>query len=815
MKNRRARGWAVNRTVCLILCLITVLSLTGCRGGVKNEAGAELTVGERGTLTGIYEPTPLALPDGFTLADTAQIGTDPENGEILVLAQKNEEVTAEDGDVTWKAELRLMVYDGTGAVVREVKLDNADSSGPRVAAVSPERVWAFCDLTGAGSGRLLEWDASSGKLLSETETQSIKGWAGQTSPRKLITDAGGNLWLSDSAKVVVISPERVWINQFKLNAFDLAALPDGSVWAVSNLASGRGIARLDPETGQYADAVTLWDNAVNAAPGEADGEYRFYYNGPNGICGVREDEEGKPVSEELMTFVNSNVNYNASLVPSEDTIQLSAALSQDAFVMIEWSRGSDGRFRFLPVLYLRGEDLALSSVKEIQIAHWQAIPQNLAWEITQFNRAHTELRVTTLDYTKYNTADDPLAGAKQLTLDIVTGIVSPDMLVGSTTNNTIDGPPDGPLPEMQKHGIALDLTSYLKESGLADDLFGCVKTSFTDGDGKFCGICPSFRLVFLVSTKDRLGTLAERGRWTTEEFFDFIDSLPPDCALHELATRNSRFAVGPDMNAFIDREAAACSFDSPLFRRYLGWLESLPTSEDWWGGEGAAHGLNQWPRSPYLHSGKLALVGGGMGDVDRVINIDITTTGDKNYALIGRPSETGSGVDLKTETGMVVLTRSKHPDACWAFIRACLEEEGLTNTERWNGGYGCGIPALKSVYDGEMEALSRKPVAKVVSDSQQFSMSFLEDTDPAFVEEEAEKHARGGTWYLEPFDPEELADLRAFIDGAGEPFTSAFPAELDEIVQEEISAYFSGMGTAEDCAAKIQSRASIWLAENR
>ena len=64
-------------------------------------------------------------------------------------------------------------------------------------------------------------------------------------------------------------------------------------------------------------------------------------------------------------------------------------------------------------------------------------------------------------------------------------------------------------------------------------------------------------------------------------------------------------------------------------------------------------------------------------------------------------------------------------------------------------------------------------------------------------------------------DPEELADLRAFIDGAGEPFTNAFPAELNEIVQEELSAYFSGMGTAEDCAAKIQSRASIWLAENR
>ena len=780
--------------------------LSGCRKqtGTETVAGAELTVGDRGTLTGIYEPTPLALPDGFTLADTAQIGTDPEKGEILVLAQRGKEIEAEDGTVAYLADLCLISYDENGAKLREVPLEDAHNSGPRVAAVSPERVWAFCDLTQAGSGRLLEWDASSGKLLSQTETQNIKGWAGQTSPRKLITDAKGNLWLSDPAKVVVISPERVWINQFKLNASDLAALPDGSVWAVSNLSSGRGIARLDPETGRYEDAITLWDKAINAAPGGPEDGYRFYYNGENGICGVRTDEDGKPVSEELMTFVNSNVNYNASLVPSEDTIQLTAALSEDVFVMTDWSRGSDGRFRFLPVLYHKGEDLDLSAVKEIQIAHWQALPQNLAWEITQFNKAHTDIRVTTLDYTKYNTTEDARAGAKQLTLDVITGIVSPDMLVGSTT--------EGPLLEMQQHGIALDLAPYLKDAGLDDDLFGCVRTSFTDGDGKLWGICPTFGLNFFASTKETLGGLAEKGRWTTEEFMDFVEALPPDCALHPYSTRDVRGDIGPDFNAFIDWETAACSFDSPLFYRYLRWLETLPTSEEWWGGIGAEHGLNKWPIAPYLHSGKLALRGVGKRDVESIISIDITTTGDKNYALIGRPSEKGSGVVLTSETGMVVLTRSSVSDASWTFIRSCLEDPGLIDSARWQGDK---LPALKSVYDGEMEALSRKPVAKVVSDSQQFWITFMEGTDPDYVEEQTEKDARGGTWYLEPFDEEELSYLRGFIDSAGEPFTNAFPDELNEIVQEEISAYLAGMGTPEDCAKKIQSRASIWLAEHK
>ncbi|MCR4907117.1 MAG: extracellular solute-binding protein, partial [Clostridiales bacterium] len=526
-----------------------------------------------------------------------------------------------------------------------------------------------------------------------------------------------------------------------------------------------------------------------------------------GICGVRTDGAGKPVSEELMSFVNSSVNYNASLTPSEDTIQLSAALSDEAFVMTEWSRGPDGRFRYLPVLFRKGEDLELSTVKEIQIAHWQALPQNLAWEITQFNKAHTDIRVTMLDYTKYNTDEDRRAGAKQLTLDVITGIVSPDMLVGSTA--------EGPLLEMQKHGIALDLTPFLKDAGLDGDLFGCVRTSFTDGDGKLWGICPTFKLSFFASSQKTLGALAEKGRWTTAEFMDFVEALPEDCALHLYAARDWRGTLHPDFNVFIDLETATCSFDSPLFYRYLRWLETLPTAAEWTrkGGEGEAHGYNQWPLIPYITEGKLALRSSGMADVASVIIQDIQTTGGKDYALIGQPSETGSGVDLTSDTGMVILTGSKYPDVCWTFIHACLNEPGLIDTNRWSNSYGLGLPALKSMYDAEMEALSRRPIGKVIRDAA--PTFFLEGTDLAFVEEQMENAAHGTPWYLEPFDEEELSYLRRFIDSAGEPFTNAFPADLMMIISEEVDEWFGGVGTAESCAAKIQSRASIWLAEHK
>jgi hypothetical protein len=293
---------------------------------------------------------------------------------------------------------------------------------------------------------------------------------------------------------------------------------------------------------------------------------------------------------------------------------------------------------------------------------------------------------------------------------------------------------------------------------------------------------------------------------------DFVENLPPDCALTQKTARDLRDVIGPDWNAFIDRERGSCSFDSPLFYRYLAWLGTLPTSDEWMrpGGEGEKHGLNKWPLIPYITGGKLALAGGSMSDVSDVISQDIRTTGTKDYALIGSPSEDGSGVALTSDTGMVVLTGSKHPEACWAFIRACLEEPGLTDRSRWQESMG--LPALKSMYDEKMDALSRRPVVKIVSDATM--IFFLEGTDPDFIQTEADKTARGSLWYLEPFDEDELSSLRAWIDGAGVPFTAALPDGVNEIIQEEIDAWLHGMGTPGDCAKKIQSRVSIWLAEH-
>ena len=74
---------------------------------------------------------------------------------------------------------------------------------------------------------------------------------------------------------------------------------------------------------------------------------------------------------------------------------------------------------------------------------------------------------------------------------------------------------------------------------------------------------------------------------------------------------------------------------------------------------------------------------------------------------------------------------------------------------------------------------------------------------------------RTTTFRYSDLSDETIDETLAFFDRAAAPILEMTPDTVTSILTEEISACLSGVGTAEDCAAKIQSRVSIWLAENK
>ena len=66
------------------------------------------------------------------------------------------------------------------------------------------------------------------------------------------------------------------------------------------------------------------------------------------------------------------------------------------------------------------------------------------------------------------------------------------------------------------------------------------------------------------------------------------------------------------------------------------------------------------------------------------------------------------------------------------------------------------------------------------------------------------------------FTEEDYARLTAILDEAGAPALTAKKYEnAGKLIREELIEFQAGVGTVEECAKKIQSRASLWMAEHR
>ena len=68
---------------------------------------------------------------------------------------------------------------------------------------------------------------------------------------------------------------------------------------------------------------------------------------------------------------------------------------------------------------------------------------------------------------------------------------------------------------------------------------------------------------------------------------------------------------------------------------------------------------------------------------------------------------------------------------------------------------------------------------------------------------------------LSTFEREDRDKYAALFDAIGLTPAEQGVQEIYNILIEDVTAFYSGVGSAEDCAKKIQSRVSIWLAEHK
>lgn len=781
------------KAISLYTLILIVALFWGCSNNSSENEQNLIDYNSRSTWKAIrYE-----LPEGYFMCEESETRYNPENN-ALTITVGHQNGSDENG---WLIESELLTILPDGSILSSYPLPDYAERGIFACVFFEDEIW-YSGSDPEGDGFILYCasisDGTEKLAVSSSKLNNMDPHGGLT---HIAVDSDGLIWLETNGIVRIYSHTLIYQNTVKLNSSVFRSLGnanDGTIRGCANFNGSWGIAQIDPEAG--VGLPTLLDHHTSHFDYLENGS--LIYNGDHGIYCLCE-ENGEETVKELLNYIEIGIETsdgrNRTSIddfyePTEDFRQ---AFGYDKLLFVE-SLWKDNRISLTPILYVQTDEIPQNETVMIQLAHAEKLDDRLRSAIVAFNRDHKDVKIETLDYSGY-TGDSVMESGKwRLTNDIVTGIVSPDIVLN----------PDDALIRKK---LTLDLTPYLAvdDEVNLDNIFGSVLTYYTNSDKSIWGIGPYFSVWTIVSTPELLGKYANVDHWTMDEYLDFYEHLPEGvyASAGVITGQDILFNNGYD-TIFFDRDNWSVSFDSPLYRRCLAYKLSLPNPEDcatlsfvntYYLKDGRAFYMVD--ESAY-HDGHIALRDAFVSDPLSIEKL----FGTKDYALIGFPGARGTGGQVTTPFDFAVMKKTESPDACWEVLKYFfhLRESGISSIG--------GISSLKSEYDNKMEDYRNMLLAH-------FSDGSWEVFDPDMPLEEidllADMNHHGIPYKFEPLDEYNASRIKEYLDTTGYRRIDLLPYEVSGIGYEEIQALKGGVGTIDDCAKKIQSRVSLWLEEQK
>ena len=796
----------MNKTLCRIaaLCLTLLLALAGCRAQkngepVKPENGKQSAVltaddlpentGATETLENVYRHALSFLPEETDYRTDIVDGVkyDAETGILRCVINASEE----EGRVSRYAEIQ-----NDGTVLFEIPLEMPEGyralrSVMEDGAVcwladfydseTEEEHMTFCRL------RIGDEMAETGSDFSDSMK---KNWADCVNTLDLEEDADGNLYLLTDEELVVFSPDFTVLARGKgsNDEAELLRAPDGTVWCKSRAKGRIGVAPVNAEgkQGERRDLPSSFDlPQVECFHFLPDGSVVFQDS--VGVWVWRENED--PIL--LMDWMNSDcVAADSRLIFASD---------EETFIVanMRYPRAAD------TALYVRADAADLASVSVLEFCTTIQLPAYIPAAIVDFNRNHPAVRIAVRDYFSDYGYED--AGAK-LVQDVLTGTYRPDVVLGR-----MDG---ADLVWMNEHRTYLDLAPFLEADDTVnrENVIGCVQRLFETENGGMWAIPDEFGVNTLVAPK----SLLPEGGWTLSEMLDFFESLPEDVIRMEGLTREnaaSRLLGKNSYGVFFNRETGLVSFDDPLYLRWLDFLLSLPANEAELKKTSEFEriaGKKDGEKYEYYWGGKVALSRISVRRYSSILSPTFTF-GSRDWSFVGFPTADGQiGTETVCEKVFVIMNWAEEAEAAWNLICSVVSDGNTTREGNYGNHMRWMMPILKSQLDEDISCSEDYVYTFTFRGSAGMRSKEIYDHTPT----DADLDQPGKL--LEFLPEEDGARLIGFLDSiAGEAVSNALPDEVQAIVDEEISVLLGGVGTAARCAEKIQSRASIWMAEHQ
>jgi len=535
-------------------------------------------------------------------------------------------------------------------------------------------------------------------------------------------------------------------------------LSDGSVahfgWVQDvEFGSVRTLRPIDLATQNFGSGIELPGNFWQIFSGNDDFDILFVESG--NLYGF---SIGSEEPEFLLNWIDSDVLTGGNEVVS---------LLSDGRVLTateQWGRRHTDTPLIEVVLLTRTPSADLPERTILTLATLWMNP-DLQNSVVEFNRTSTTHRIRVTDYSQFNTDEDWTAGLTRLSTEIIAGRV-PDILSVSEL----------PLRQYVARGLLVDLYELID----ADPELS--RNSFVDGafeaaemDGGLFQIFPSFSVHTILGHPSVLGP--EPG-WNMDEFKAVLAANPnADRPLGAWFTRNAFLmdVVSLNMDQYVNWATGEVNFDTIEFAQLLEFAKTFPEEFDF-GGDGF---MTRDDETTLIPQGRQIMVQLSVSEFQWLQMYSAMFDGE--IVFKGFPAENRNGHSISPNGGLSITTAASDKDGAWSFIRNFLTEDFQNENHSW------GFPTNQAALDRVIEQ-AMTPQEGEHSMGWGNLMVTLTPTTQAEVDQVME-----------------LIRSTSGISGRDE--------RLMYIVSEGANDFFSGRGSAQDAARVIQSRVSIYVAE--
>lgn len=465
-------------------------------------------------------------------------------------------------------------------------------------------------------------------------------------------------------------------------------------------------------------------------------------------------------SEEILDWIACDINTN--------NLAGFAVLDDGSFVAVSTTYDYSDEDTEVTIELATIKKVPASSVKQKKNVTLAMLYMNynMREHVIKFNRTNEEYRINIKTYVDDDSSNWEDAQT-QFQADVASGTAG-DFFVADG-NISVDN--------LIAKGALADLSGLIdKDEVLNRDDFISNILDILSVDGKLYCVAESFYINTLVGKTSDVGTGKS---WSFKDVVELVKSHP-DSQLMQYVTKTDGLStmVMYSMDSFYNSETGECKFDSEDFISLLELCNTFPKEYDYDSGESES-------TASLLRSGKVLLTSVNMSSFSDIQMYPALYGEPVNF--IGFPTNSGSGSVVGFNNRFCVAAKSKNKEGAWAFIRSFLLPDNQNKLD-WN------LPVNKAAFE------------------QKIADAMKEQDDNGGV--------TNSTWWYDdveitigPLTEEDAQAVRDMVYNA--TTEAAYDQQLMNIITEEAEYYFNGEKSAQEIAGIIQSRAQLYIDENR